>query len=255
MQTFYTFLKFLLGPEVWIFIIISAGCLAAWARQWPRSARFTLFLLVVLYYGFTTRPLTQALVEPLESYYRPPVSMPVRHDAIVIFVGPPKLQPYTERPTIVGTRNTDLFLCGLVYVHAGSAPKVVLAMEASDEFANTAVEREVLQEWVVLLGYPKEAIIAVAQSVATHERARAIKQLLGSDNTILLLDSAMHLPRSAAAFKKVGFTVTPVPCDYEISTESWDVSDFVPRGANLKSSSAAVHEYLGLLTYKLRGLI
>ena len=255
MHTIYTFLKLLLGPEVWIFIVLSAGCLIAWTRQWPRSARFTLCLLLVLYYGFTTRPLTQALIGPLESYYRPPASMPVRHDAIVIFVGSPKLQPYTGRPTIVGTRNTDLFLCGLVYVHAGSAPKVVLAMEAPDEFTNTAVETEVLREWAVLLGYPKEAIVAVAQSVATHERAHAIKQLLGTDDKILLLDSAMHLPRSAAAFKKAGFTVTPVPCDYEMSTVSWDISDFVPRGTNLKSSSAAVHEYLGLLTYRLRGLI
>ena len=138
MHTIYTFLKFLLGPEVWIFIVLSVGCLIAWTRQCPRSARFTLFLSLVLYYGFTTRPLTQALVEPLETYYRPPAAMPVRQDAIVIFVGSPKLQPYTERPTIVGTRDTDLLLCGLVYIHASSAPKVVLAVEAPAEFNHTA---------------------------------------------------------------------------------------------------------------------
>ena len=255
MQTIYTLIKFLLGPEVWIFLVLSAGCLAALARQWPRPARFTLCLLLVLYYGFTTRPLTQALVEPLETYYRPPASMPIRHDAIIIFIGSPKLQPYTERPMIVGTRISDLLLCGLVYVHAGSAPKVVLAGEAPGEVNHTAAGMVVLQEWAVLLGYPRELIIAEAKSSATHDRARAIKQLLGSDSRILLLDSAMHLPRSAAAFKKVGFTVTPIPCDYELSTASWHLSDFVPQGRNLKASSAAVHEYLGLITYRLRGLI
>ena len=255
MDIIYSILKFLLWPEVWIFLVLSAGCLAAWARQWPRSARFTLCLLLVLYYGFTTRPLTQALVGPLETYDRPPASMPVGHDAIVIFVGSPKLQPYTERPTVVGTRNTDLLLCGLVYVRAGSAPKVVLTGEAPSEVNHTAAGTMVLQEWAILLGYPKETIIANAQSGATHERARTIKQLLGSNRRILLLDSAMHLPCSAAAFKKVGFIVTPIPCDYELSTESWDLSDFIPRGGNLRASSDAVHEYLGLLTYWLRGLI
>ena len=256
MQTIYTLIKFLLWPEVWIFIGLTVGCLMGWARQWPRAARFTLYLLLVLYYGFTTRPLPQALVEPLETYYRPPASMPVRHDAMVIFVGSPKLQPYTERPTIVGTSNTDLLLCGLVYVHAGIAPKVVLMGEAPGGVKHTTAGMVVLQEWAVLMGYPKEPIvIAEAQNVATHERARAIKQLLGSDRRILLLDSAMHLPRSAAAFTKVGFTVTPIPCYYDLSTESWDLSDFVTRGENLKASSAAVHEYLGLLTYWLRGLI
>lgn len=255
MQTIYILIKFLLWPEVWIFIGLTIGCLIGWARQWPRSARFTLCLLLVLYYGFTTRPLTQALVAPLETYYRPPASVPVHHDAIVIFVGSPKLQPYTERPTVIGTSNTDLLLCGLVYVRAGSAPKVVLTGDALGEVNYTAAGTAVLQEWAVLLGYPKDAMIVEAQGVATHERARAIKQLLGSDSRILLLDSAMHLPRSSAAFKKVGFTVTPIPCMYKMSTKSWDLSDFVPQGKNLNAGSAAVHEYLGLLTYQLRGLI
>jgi len=194
-------------------------------------------------------------VQPLETYYRPPGAIPVHHDAIVIFVGPPKLQPYTERPTIVGTGNTDLLLCGLIYVHAGSAPKVVLTGEAPDVFHQTGAGITVLREWAVLLGYPAEAIITDDQGVATYERARAIKRRLGSDSKILLLDSAIHLPRSAAAFKKVGFIVTPIPCNYEMSTDSWDVSDFVPQSANLMSSSGAVHEYLGLLTYWLRGVI
>jgi uncharacterized SAM-binding protein YcdF (DUF218 family) len=255
MHTIYTFLKFLLGPEVWIFIVLSVGCLIAWTRQCPRSARFTLFLSLVLYYGFTTRPLTQALVEPLETYYRPPATMPVGNDAIVIFVGSPKLQPYTDRPTIVGTRDTDLLLCGLVYIHAGSAPKVVLTGGASGEVNHAPAGTVALQEWAVLLGYPREALIIEAQTEATHDRAQAVRQLLGRDSRILLLDSAMHLPRSAAAFKKVGFTVTPIPCDYEMSTKSWGLSDFVPQGRNLKGSSAAVHEYVGLLTYWLRRLI
>ena len=255
MHTIYTFLKFLLWPEVWIFIVLSAGCIIAWARKCPRSIRLILCLVLVVYYGFTTRPLTQALVEPLETYYRPPASMPVRQDAIVIFVAPPKLQPYTERPTIVGTHDTDLLLCGLLYIHAGSAPKVMLTGGASAEVKHATAGTVALQEWAVLLGYPREALSIETQTEATHNRAQAIRQLLGRDSRSLLLDSAMHLPRSAAAFTKVGFTVTPIPCGYEMSTESWDLSDFVPQGTNLNASSAAVHEYVGLLTYWLRGLI
>lgn len=255
MSTTYTILKFLLWPEVWIFIVLSAGCLTAWTREWSRSARFTLCLLLVLYYGFTTRPVTQALVGPLETYFRPPASMPVHHDAIVIFVTSPKVQPYTERSTIIGTRNADLLLCGLVYVSSGTAHKVVLAGGVSAEVNHTAARTVALQEWAVLLGYPKDTIIADAKSSATHDRARAVKLLLGKNSRILLLDSAMHIPRSAAAFKKVGLDVTPIPCAYTMSAGSWTLSDFVPQGKNLKASSAAVHEYLGLLTYRLRGLI
>jgi uncharacterized SAM-binding protein YcdF (DUF218 family) len=255
MHDIYTIFKLFLGPEVFIFIILIASCFAVWMRQGHRFARGTLFLVLVLYYGFTTRPLTHALLEPLETYHRPPVSMPVQQDAIVIFIGSPKVQPYTVRPTIVGTRDASLLLCGLAYIHAGSAPKVVLTGRVSGEVNHTTAGAVVLQEWAALLGYPRESLIIEHQTEATHDRAQAVKQLLGRESRILLLDSAMHLPRSAAAFQKAGFTVTPIPCDYEMSTDSWNLSDFVPQGKHLRGSSAAVHEYLGLLTYRLRGFI
>ena len=66
MQNIYSLMKFLLYPEVWIFIGLIVGCLISWTTRSPRSTRFMLFLLVMLYYGFTTRPLTQALVQPLK---------------------------------------------------------------------------------------------------------------------------------------------------------------------------------------------
>jgi len=257
MQTIYSFMKFLLYPEVWIFIGLGVVCFISWITRCPRSTRFALCVLVVVYYGFSTRPLAQALVQPLETYYRPPATMPAPSDAIVLFSNDrPTLPPFAERPTIVGTGDTDLLICGLLYVQAHSAPRVVLAEGAPGVFSRDATGRTVLQEWAVRLGYPPEAIITADQGGATYLRARAIKQLLGSGSRILLLDVAMHLPRSTAAFRKAGFTVTPIPCDaYNMSTVPWDLSDFVPNTTNLEASRKAVHEYVGLLTYWLRGLI
>src|SRR5262252_10246497 len=126
MQNLYSLLKVLLNPEVWVFIGLGVGCLISWTTRCARSTRVVLGLLVVLYYGFTTRPLAQALVQPLETYYRAPDTMPAPFDAIVLFVNDhPVLPPFTERPTIVGTRSADLLLCGLSYVQARIAPKVV----------------------------------------------------------------------------------------------------------------------------------
>ena len=186
-------IKVLLYPEVWIFIGLSVGCLISWTTRCPRSIRFILCLLLVLYYGFTTRPLAQALVQPLETYYRPPAAIPLQQDAIVLFANnPPTLTPFSDRPTIVGTSSADLLLCGLIYVQARSAPKVVLAQGGPGVLTQNATRTATLQEWAVLLGYPTEAIILSDQGIATHERAHAIKQLLGSDNRILLIDSAVR---------------------------------------------------------------
>ena len=145
---------------------------------------------------------------------------------------------------------------GLSYVQARSAPKSCWPREDPESFSRQATGKSVLQEWAVFLGYPPDAIITVDQGVATHERARAIKQLLGSDNRILLIDSAMHLARSTGAFQKAGFSVTPIPCDaYNMSSAPWSLSAFVPHAANLAANNEAVYEYVGLLTYWLRGWI
>src|SRR5215472_18412401 len=257
MQHLYSLLKVLLNPEVWIVIGLGAGCLMSWRTRCARSTRVMLGLVLVLYYGFTTRPLAQALVQPLETYYRAPATMPAPSDAIALFVNDRlSLPPFPQRPTIVGTRNTDLLICGLIYLQAHSAPTVVIAEGGPGLVSRDGTGTPVLQEWAVRLGYPAEALITTEQGVATHERARAIKQLLGSADRILLLDSAMHLPRSTGAFRKAGFTVTPIPCDaYNMSTAPWGFSAFVPHGGNLVAINEAIYEYVGLLTYWLRGLI
>jgi uncharacterized SAM-binding protein YcdF (DUF218 family) len=214
--------------------------------------------LVLLYYGFTTRPLADALVQPLESYHRPPPAIPAGQDAIVLFVNDQlRLLPFTEKATIVGTRNADLLLCGLAYVQARIAPKVVLAEGALGVFSRRHANGTAdLQEWAAFLGYPSNSTITSSEGVATHERAHAIGRLLGSNQRILLIDEAIHLPRSVAAFGKVGFTVTPIPCDYHnVPDDPWNVSDFVPHAGNLSALSEAVYEYVGLLTYWLRGFI
>ena len=256
MQDFYNLIKLLLYPEVWIFIALGLGCLLSWITRSPHSLRLILCLSFVFYYGFTTRPLAQALVEPLETYYQPPAALPHHADAIVLFVNnPPMMPPFSDRPTIVGTRSADLLICGLTHVHALRIPKIVLAEGRPRILPHDARGRGVLQEWAVLLGYPTEAILVDDQAVETHARARAIKQLLGSDNKILLVDASIHLPRSVAAFRKAGLVVTPMPCDYYSISGSWSFSDFVPSAGNLVASSEAIYEYAGLLVYWLRGFI
>jgi uncharacterized SAM-binding protein YcdF (DUF218 family) len=256
MQEIYSLMNYLLYPEVWILLVLLLACLTSWTTHCSRSVRFLLVLLTVLYYGFTTRPLTQVLVDPLETYAQPPLMLP-QSDAIVLFANDaPQLEAFSDRPTIVGTGIAHLLVCGLTYVRARTAPLVILAEGLPGSYPRDAMPTTVLQDWAVRLGYPQEAIVTATPVGPTHERALAVKQLLGSKNRILLLDEALHLPRSTAAFGKVGFTVTPVPCDaYHMSTLPWSLYAFIPNGRSLNANREAIHEYIGLFTYWLRGLI
>jgi uncharacterized SAM-binding protein YcdF (DUF218 family) len=55
----------------------------------------------------------------------------------------------------------------------------------------------------------------------------------------LLVTSAMHMPRAVASFRKAGFEVVP-----------WPVYDSVSQASMF---SAALHEWLGLVAYRLLG--
>jgi uncharacterized SAM-binding protein YcdF (DUF218 family) len=257
MNSLYSNLKVLTHPEVWIFIALGVTCFTACAKRWEKPARFALIFVVVLYYVVTTRPLAQILAEPLETYYKPPLaSAQARQDTIVILVASPKIEPYGERPTILGTGNTDLLLCGLAYLHGDHPLEVVMAGGALDEGALTSsTDIEVLKEWARILGYPGSTIVVQAQTDATSDRVHAIKERVGKERSILLLDEAMHLRRSTGAFRKAGFTVTPVPCYYVTSRERWSLSDFFPDVHYLGVANAAIHEYVGLLVYWLRDFI
>ena len=257
MQTIYSLSKLLLYPSVWIFIGFLVACLLSWTTRCSPAVRLILSLSVMLFYGFSTRPLEQALVRPLETHHRPSITLPVEHDAIVLFVNDyPRLPPFTGRPTIIGTRTADLLMCGINYVRSGGVRKIVLAEGAPRLLSSQDTGGGVLQEWAIALGYPKDALIVNDKGIATHERVQAIRLLLGSANRILLIDSAMHLTRSAGTFTKAGFTVTAIPCDYSLaSARPWDLYDFIPSGSTLETSSEAVYEYFGLLAYWLRGFV
>jgi hypothetical protein len=43
--------------------------------------------------------------------------------------------------------------------------------------------------------------------------------------------------------------MTPIPCNYITSTDSWDLGDFVPPTSKFGASAAAIHEYIDLLKY------
>ena len=86
------------------------------------------------------------------------------------------------------------------------------------------------------------------RSADTYDNARrswAILAPAGVRN-IVLVTSAIHMPRARAEFENVGFTVTPAP------TSIWTARDagfapWVPSADALARSQRVLHEYLGQL--------
>jgi uncharacterized SAM-binding protein YcdF (DUF218 family) len=68
---------------------------------------------------------------------------------------------------------------------------------------------------------------------------------------VLLVTSAYHMRRSVLSFRSAGLSVIPAPTDYKSRRTRLTLIDFLPGMTRLLNSSTALHEYVGILYYRL----
>lgn len=72
---------------------------------------------------------------------------------------------------------------------------------------------------------------------------------------IYLVTSAYHMPRSVHAFQNKGLIVIPAPTGFMSSDTTLIVTALLPSTKELSVSVIALHEYIGLIWYKIYYLI
>ena len=111
-----------------------------------------------------------------------------------------------------------------------------------------------VKEWEAL-GVPHDRITAEEQSRNTIENAvfsRLIAQPKPGEHW-LLVTSAFHMPRAMAAFRAAGFPVEPYPVDWRTRGPIDAKAPFLSVTGGLRMTDFAVHEWVGLLAYRLTG--
>ena len=79
---------------------------------------------------------------------------------------------------------------------------------------------------------------------------------------ILLVTSAMHMPRSLRIFQKLGVDAAPAPTDFLVTQQELEeytgslqaiLLNLTPDSERLLQTTRALKEYIGLVIYRLRG--
>lgn len=147
-----------------------------------------------------------------------------------------------DTPAEQGTR-TGL---GLALYRAGRAPLILL----------TGGEEEAAQMNAKLLeeGVPSSALLTENVSMTTHENAQFSTLILRQHKLqrILLVTSAMHMPRAVATFRQQGLTVVPAPVA-PFAARIQSRIRWLPQRYVLNQSIRCLREYFGLWAYRLRG--
>lgn len=198
-----------------------------------------------------------ALIDSLENEFPPrPIDEVPPAEAIVVLgggIGP------TIAPRLYPDLNDagDRLWHGARLYRADKAPRVIVSggrVPGRPTRAAPAM-KTVLTDWQV----PADSVIVEAQSSSTHGNARytaTICRRRGIDR-VLLVTSAAHMWRAAATFRSAApsLTVTPAPTDYRAVREPFTPMSVLPDADGLSLSTAAAHEYVGFLYYKMQGWI
>jgi len=229
--------------------------------RYPRLTAATILLAGLVLLVPSSAWVSDWLVQSLEWWYIPVQELP-ETDAIVVLGGAvrPQLPP---RPWIDVMESGDRVLHGAQLYQAQKAPKLILS---GGRVAWDGVDGSEAEDMAVLamaLGVPEADILQEPDSLNTRQNAVNVQQLLereGMEN-ILLVTSAIHMPRAMATFQHLGVEAVAAPTDILITTSDATLSAeakilrTLPDAQSLHNFTRAMKEYVGLVVYKLRGWV
>ena len=266
MQIFYFLSKFLptlIYPAGLTCLLLVVALVLRHQDRWRNG--MIVVALVTLWLG-GHRVTSLALVRALEWQYPSlePEEVPAT-DAIVVLGGGTQ-QQLAPRPTHEVGEGGDRMIYAARLYRQGVAPAIIVS-GAGDPFSapGQVPESEAMAELLVFFGVPRDAIVLESTSLNTYENGIECARILKARgmNRIVLVTSAMHMPRSVAIFEKYDLAITPAPTDYLATEPDWEyytrlnlgvqLLNLLPRSDNLDMTSRALKEIIGTAIYGLRG--
>src|SRR4028118_177946 len=215
--------------------------------------------LIVLLLGSNSW-VASSLVRSLEWQQIPEKELPTA-DAIVVLGGATK-SAFPPRPAVDLSEEGDRVLYGAQLYREGKAPLVIASGGRINWRGSGPSESSDMAEIMKTLGVPTSAILQDPTSLNTHQNAVNVKKIMKERGIrrVLLVTSAMHMPRSLKIFQRQGIEAIPAPTDFlvtqhdiEESTNSTEaiVLNLLPDSDRLDKTTRALKEYIGTVVYRL----
>jgi uncharacterized SAM-binding protein YcdF (DUF218 family) len=206
---------------------------------------------------------TNWMLQSLEWQHIPQSELP-KAEAIVMLGGATSSQSYPRVNVDLSERGDRVFYTAQLYKQ-GKAPLIVISGGRVDWMeSGTAEATDVAKMLVKDFGIPAEAIIEEPDSMNTYENAVNVQKILEQRHIkqVLLVTSALHMPRSLRIFRKLKMNVIAAPSDY-LATKSLVEEPFrtteafilgaIPSSEKLDKFTLALKERFGTWTYILKG--
>ncbi|MGN6228720.1 MAG: YdcF family protein [Dyella sp.] len=229
-------------------ILVLLACGLAWLG-WRRSAVAVLVLTLAGVVAVGDGPLTGWMLDRLQAGYtmQPPAPWAQRNVILLLGAGTVRNAAGQAEPPLYGYGRIARAAALYRQCHAAGGDCKVLA-SGGDPLHNGHSEAAVYGDLLLALGVPASDLILEQRSLSTWQNAQFSRPLLLAyqPQRVLLVSSGLHLRRSLLYFAHFGIRPEPVRGDLVRAVPSW-----LPQAWNAALFDAALHEYIGLVRYRV----
>ena len=247
MATVRSVLEFLLVPSN-LFFLLALIALAALFLGRVRLAKGCLAGSVAGFFLFGYSSASELLMIPLDTRF-PPLDLETAPppDGIIVPGGMILESHARTRGTLVEFSGDGAEAVPTVAILARRYPEARIITSGGDE-------AEGARRILIASGIDPARIQSDPSSGSTLERVHNVLTLIGEDRsgTWWLVASAHRMPRTIGTFRKAGFDPVPFPVDYRWIPPTL-ITWFYGLREGLALTDAAVHEWAGLVFYRVTG--
>ncbi len=253
------FLPLFLYPAGVITLLLVAALI--WWKKRKVSKLFILLALLILFLA-GNRWISISLVRSLERQY-PPMADKTQADVVVVLGGGTEAAQYPRQMVELNGAGDRVTYAYSLYQQK-IAPLILLSGGSVDwQGTRTTSPAEDMAGLLTMMGLPSDAMILQSKSLNTQEDARFSARIIKENgySRVVLVTSALHMPRSVKLFAAEGINVIPAPVDYTISDQEWKdlftwqwenvLINILPTSSNLKSTTSSMKEYIGMFVNSL----
>jgi uncharacterized SAM-binding protein YcdF (DUF218 family) len=237
-------------PPLSLILLLAAGLFIH--RRHPRLAMSLILLATTALYAMSTPWVSHLLLKTLE-ISRPLVAdATTKADAIVVLGGGRRIgSAEYGSDTLNGISLERLRYAARLYRSSGLPILVTGGKPGGGALAEGRIMQHILQsEYGIPTRWVEDA------ALTSWDNAHLSAQLLKPSGVqrVLLVTHAWHLRRTVPLFEAQGLSVIPAGIQFS-STRINSILDCLPTPAGLRDSTFALHEWLGILWYKLRSIL
>jgi uncharacterized SAM-binding protein YcdF (DUF218 family) len=242
-------------PLFWVLLLLLSA-VAVMRRHTVAAHRLVIAATALLLLGGWA-PLPDALLRHLERQYPDPPVLPLTQYVGVLVLGGGLESAYVDESSREPQLNSAAERMTTVLPLLRQAPGLAIVFTGGEGglFSSGSSEAERARRFFLQQGLGADRVRFESRSRNTYENAVFTAQLDGMDpqKPWILMTSASHMPRALAVFRKQGWNVTPYSVDFRAGlTTPWTLYDYA--GSQVKWESG-LHEYLGILGYRISGRI